>query len=46
VIGVEFFLATASSHSVDQASPRSVGERLRETVSGAWVGRMTGAGFR
>ncbi len=46
VIGVEFFLATMSSHGPDQAPPRSLGQRLREAMTGAWVGRMTGAGFR
>jgi len=46
VIGVEFFLATMSSHGPDQAPPRSLGERAREAITGAWVGRMTGAGFR
>lgn len=46
VIGVEFFLATMSSHGPDQGPPRSLGERAREAITGAWVGRMTGAGFR
>jgi hypothetical protein len=46
VIGVEFFLATMSSHGPDAAPSRSMGQRIREVITGAWVGRMTGAGFR
>jgi len=46
IIGVEFFLATMSSHGPDQAPPRSLLQRAGDLISGAWVGRMTGAGFR
>jgi hypothetical protein len=46
VIGLEFFLATMSSHGPEQAPPRSLGERFREVITGAWVGRMTGAEYQ
>jgi hypothetical protein len=46
VIVAEFLLATMSGHGPDQALPRSLGGRVREAVSGSWVGRMTGAGLR
>jgi hypothetical protein len=46
VIALEFFLATVSSHGPEQAPPPSFGKRLREAITGGWVGRMTGAAFR
>ncbi len=45
IIGAEFFLATMSGQgTVDGADARSVGARVRDAATGAWVGRMTGAG--
>jgi len=45
IIGVEFLLATVSSHSPDDPRSGSRAGRVREMISGAWVGRMTGTGF-
>jgi hypothetical protein len=43
IIGVEFLLATTSSHA-PAGSPRTLRQRLGDLSPGAWVGRMTGAG--
>ena len=46
IIGIEFFLATVSSRGPDERQERSRGQGIRKAISGAWAGRLTGAGFR
>jgi hypothetical protein len=42
IIGVEFLLATMSSHA-PAGPPRALRQRIGDLSPGAWVGRMTGA---
>ncbi len=43
LIGVEFLLATMGGQAVTAGPQRTLGQRLRNLTTGAWVGRMTGA---
>jgi hypothetical protein len=46
IMGVEFFLATLGGQRGQTEEPKGVVERLRDVTTGAWIGRMTGAGAR
>jgi len=44
VIAVEFWLSTFGGQRADGEEGQSVGERIKDIGTGAWIGRMTGAG--
>ena len=44
VITAEFWLSTFSGQRPDGEDSQSVGDRIKDIGTGAWIGRMTGAG--
>ncbi len=44
IIGIEFWLATFGGQKLDTDENQTVSDRIRDLGTGAWIGRMTGAG--
>ncbi|MDA0833520.1 MAG: VWA domain-containing protein [Planctomycetota bacterium] len=45
IIGIEFLLATLKGQRAEDEQGPTMTDRMKDVASGAWVGRMTGAGI-